>query len=166
MNHYFLIVPEKEEKLEKKYGIERNEIIQRNKDYNKFGEYNAIPRWSYKEKTKDFNNDWINKNLEIKINEEKLKGNIVDINENINSDENEEKVRQDVYYWAKMVNDQLKQGKENAKKRKGAYTFSKIPKLIRENNHVPGPGYYPPDKILNGIKLKKEFNSNIDLNWI
>ena len=166
MNHYFLVVPEKEENLEKKYGIERNEIIQRNKDYNKFGEYNAIPRWSSKEKTKDFNNDWINKNLEIKINEEKLKGNIVDINENINTEENEEKTKQDVYYWAKMVNDQLKEGKENAKKRKGAYTFSKIPKLIRENNHVPGPGYYPPEKILNGIKLKKEFNSNIDLNWI
>ena len=166
MSHYFLKVPEKEEKLEKKYGIERNEIIQRNKDYNKFGEYNVIPRWSSKEKTKDFNNDWINKNLEIKINEEKLKGNIVDINDNINSDENEEKIKQDVYYWAKMVNDQLKQGKEDAKKKKGAFTFSKIPKLIRENNHVPGPGYYPPDKILNGIKLKKEFNSNIDLNWI
>ena len=164
LNYYFLKEPNKEEKLELKYGIERDER-NINKDVNKFGEFNVIPRWSNKEKTKSFNNDWINKNLEKKMIEEKSKGNIVDLNENGNN-EKEEITKQDVYYWAKMANEQMKQTKENAKKRKGAYTFSKIPKLIMENNHVPGPGYYDPKKVLNGKILKKEFNSNLDMIWI
>ena len=163
MNYYFLKEPIKEQKLEQKYGIERDERSI-NKDVNKFGEFNVVPRWSNKEKTKSFNNDWINKNLEKKMIEERMKGNIVDLDEN--SNEKEEFTKQDVYYWAKMANEQMKEIKENAMKRKGAYTFSKIPKLISENNHVPGPGYYDPDKVLRGIKLKKEFNSNIDMHWI
>ncbi len=166
MSHYFMLSPHKEVKLEKKFGIERNQKNQGNKDVNKFGEFNAIPRWSNKEKTKDFNNDWMKKNLEKKIIEEKMKGNLVDFDQNTNVKEDEEKITQDVFYWAKMVNDQLKIGRENAMKKKGAYTFSKIPKLIRENNHVPGPAFYPPDKILKGITLKKEFNCNLDMNWI
>ena len=161
-----MLSPHKEVKLEKKFGIERNQKNQGNKDVNKFGEFNAIPRWSNKEKTKDFNNDWMKKNLEKKIIEEKMKGNLVDFDQNTNVKEDEEKITQDVFYWAKMVNDQLKIGRENAMKKKGAYTFSKIPKLIRENNHVPGPAFYPPDKILKGITLKKEFNCNLDMNWI
>ena len=112
MNHFFLLSPNKEEKLEKKYCIERDEMSQMNKDINKFGEFNVIPRWSNKEKTKDFNNDWIKKNLEKKIIEEKLKGNIVDFDENTNIEENEDKIKQDVFYWAKIVNDELKNGKE------------------------------------------------------
>ena len=166
MSHFFLLSPDKEVKLEKKYGIERNEMIKMNKDTNKFGEFNVIPRWSNKEKTKDFNNDWINKNLQKKIIEEKMKGNIVDFDENTNVEETDDKIKQDVFYWAKMVNDELKIGKEMAMKKKGVYTFSKIPKLIEEKNHVPGPAFYPPDKILKGIKLKKEFNCNLDMNWI
>ena len=43
--------------------------------------------------------------------------------------------------------------------KKCAYTFSKIPKLVRENKHVPGPGYYEPDKILKAIKQKKKFKT-------
>ena len=166
MNHYFMIEPEKEENLEKKYGIERIEKSPKNKDVNKFGEFNAIPRWSQKEKTKDFNNDWINKSLEKKIKEEKLKGNIIDLTGNFNFKKKKQNIIQDKYYWAKMNNDELKLGKEEAKKKKGVYTFSKIPKLVKKSNHVPGPGYYEPEKILNGIKLKKEFNSNLDMNWI
>ena len=162
MNHYFLIPPNKEENLEKKYDIERDEKNKINKDINKYGEFNVIPRWSDKDKTKDFNNDWINKNLEKKIREVKIKGNIVDFNGNNSIDRNNENIKQDVYYWAKVVNDELKIGKEKAMKKKGAYTFSKIPKLIQENNHIPGPSYYKPDK----AKKKKEFNSNLDMNWI
>ena len=161
MNHYFLIVPKKEENLEKKFNIERDEKIQ-NKDVNKYGEFNAIPRWSAKEKTKDFNNDWINKSLERKIREAKLKGNIIEMNEDNGNNQDNENIKQDVYYWAKMVNDELKIGKEKAMKKKGAYTFSTIPKLVQELNHVPGPGYYKPNKLLK----KKEFNSNLDMNWI
>ena len=161
MNHYFLIVPKKEENLEKKYDIERNEKIQR-KDINKFGEFNVIPRWSAKEKTKNFNNDWINKSLERKIKEEKLKGNVVEMNEDNMYSQDDENIKPDIYFWAKVVNDELKIGKEKAKKKKGAYTFSKIPKLVQELNHVPGPGYYKPNKLLK----KKEFNSNLDMNWI
>ena len=166
MSHFFLLSPNKEEKLEKKYCIEREEMNQMNKDINKFGEFNVIPRWSNKEKTKDFNNDWIKKNLEKKIIEEKLKGNIVDFGENTIIEEREDKIKQDVFYWAKIVNDELKIGKENAIKKKRAFTFSKIPKLVMQKNHVPGPAFYPPDKILKGIKLKKEFNCNLDMNWI
>ena len=166
MSHFFLLAPNKEENLEKKYNIERSEIKQRNRDFNQFGEFNAIPRWSNREKTKDFNNDWINQNLEKKINEEKKKGNIINVYDNLNGYENEKTIKQDVFYWAKMANDQIKQGAEKAKKKKGAYSFSKIPKLIEENKHVPGPAFYSPDKILNAIKKKKEFNCNVDSNWI
>ena len=76
------------------------------------------------------------------------------------------KVKQDTIYWARIAKEEIKKGKEEAKKKKCAYTFSKIPKLVRENKHVPGPGYYEPDKILKAIKQKKKFNYNMEMNWI
>ena len=159
LNYFFVQSPEKEENLEKKYGIERN------KNDKGVEEFKGKMRWSNKEKTKDFNNDWINKNLERRINEEKRKGNIIDINGGGNDYENQN-VKQDVFYWARMANDEIKKGQIKAMKRKGAYSFSKIPKLVQESNHVPGPAYYDSDKILKGIKLKKELNANVNLNWI
>ena len=166
MNYFFIKSPDKKENLEKKYGIERVERFSKTKSTGKFDEFNGKPRWSDKEKTKDFNNDWINRNLQKKILEEQKKGNIVDINGNLSYEEIEQNVKKDRAYWARMVVDGFKKGREIAIKRKGAYSFSKIPKLIRENNHVPGPSYYEPERILNGIKLKKEFNSNSEMNWI
>ena len=160
-SHVFMVEPEKEENLEKKYGIERKEVIAKNDDINKYGEFNVIPRWNERDKTKDFNNDWINTKLRCKIKEEKLKGNIVDLNGDL--DIKNKNIRQDVYYWAKNVIDELNCGKEKAKKKKGVYTFSKIPKLVREDNHYPGPGYYEPEKI---YKLRKGFNINSGKNWI
>ena len=159
LNYFFVQSPEKEENLEKKFGIERD------KNDKNLEEFKGTKRWSNKEKTKDFNNDWINKNLERKINEEKMKGNIVDLN-GLGNDSENKNIRQDVFYWAKMANDEIKKGQIKAMKRKGAYSFSKIPKLIHENNHVPGPAYYDSEKILKGIKLKKELNANVNLKWI
>ena len=171
-SYFFYTRKNKEENLEKKYGIKNRDEDEKNKnfrnDFNEFGEFEGKPRWGNKEKTKDFNNDWINKNLEKKILEEKMKGNIIDIHDNMNEthlDENK-KVKQDIIYWARMARDQMIKGTEEAKKKKGAYTFSKIPKLVREEKHIPGPGYYEPDKIMNAIKQKKEFNFNMEMNWI
>ena len=103
--------------------------------------------------------------MEKKINEEKIKGNIINHNGNLSYNKYR-KVKHDRVYWARMAIEEMKKGRETAKKRKGAYSFSKIPKLIYESNHVPGPAYYEPDNSLNGIKLKKELNTNINLNWI
>ena len=163
-NHVFMVEPEKEENLEKKYGINRIEIVKKDDDINKFGEYNVIPRWNERDKTKNFNNDWINKKLLTKIKEETLKGNIVDLEGNL--DINNKNKKQDIYYWAKNVMEDLKCGKEKAMKKKGAYTFSRIPKLIREDNNYPGPGYYQPEKVIKVIKTKKEFNINSGKHWI
>ena len=164
MSYFFVKPSEKEENLEKKYGIERVQSFRKN---NKkiLGELKTQFRYFHKETNKDFNNDWINRNLTKKINEEKIKGNIVNINGNL-SYNNYRNVKHDRVYWARMAVEEMKKGQETAKKRKGAYSFSKIPKLIYESNHVPGPAYYEPDNILNGIKLKKELNTNINLNWI
>ena len=76
------------------------------------------------------------------------------------------KVKQDTIFWARMALEGMEKGREEAKKKKGAYTFSTIPKLIRKEKHVPGPSYYEPDKILKAIKQKKEFNFNMEMNWI
>ena len=172
-SYFFYPKQKKEENLEKKYGIKNRDedvkIKNRNKkDFNIFGEFEGKPRWGSIEKTKDFNNDWINKNLEKKILEEKKKGNIIDIHGNMHethlNDDN--KVKQDVIYWARMARDQILKGKEETKKKKCVYTFSKIPKLIKEENHVPGPSYYDPDKLMKAIKQKNDFNFNMEMNWI
>ena len=168
---FFYSKPNKEENLEKKYGIKNKDEDEKNKkrkDFNVYGEFEGKPRWGTKEKTKDFNNDWINKNLEKKIFEEKKKGNVIDMNGNMNKTHlsEDKKEKQDVIYWARMARDQIIKGTDEAKKKKGAYTFSKIPKLIKEEKHVPGPGYYEPDKILKAIIQKKEFNFNMEMNWI
>ena len=165
MSYFFVKPTEKEENLEKKYGIERIESLGRKNNKNNLGELNTQFRFSHKETRKDFNNDWINQNLRKKINEEKIKGNIVDFNGNLSYNKNG-KVRQDRFFWARMADEENKKAMETAMKRKGAYSFSKIPKLVHESNHVPGPAYYEPDNILNGIKLKKDLNANINLNWI
>ena len=169
MNYFFVKPSEKEENLEKKYGIERIESFgknnNKNKNKNNSEKLKTQFRHSNKETKIDFNNDWINHNLEKKINEERIKGNIADINGNLsyNKYPNE---KQDRFFWARMAFEEMEKGRETAKKRKGAYSFSKIPKLIYESNHVPGPAYYEPDNILNGIKLKKDLNINYNLNWI
>ena len=164
-NYYFMVGHEKKENLEKKYGIERAQIIKSYKDLNKYGEFKVKPRWSNKEKTKNFNNDWIKNNLKRKIKEETLKGNIIDYIGNYNSNSmNNLTTRQDMYYWAKNIKDEILAKKTGMKK--GAYSFSRRPKSNIKKNHVPGPSYYEPENILKGIILKKEFNSNLQLNWI
>ena len=172
MSYFFLPMKKKKENLEKKYGIGLEQQKIENKkiknDMNEYGEYNVKPRWGSKEKTKDFNNDWINRSLEKKILEEKKKGNIVDMYENFIEDDLTEnnQVKQDTVFWARMAMEEIQKGKEEAKKKKGAYTFSTLPKLSRKENHVPGPSYYEPDKIMKAVKQKKEFNFNMEMSWI
>ena len=168
-SYFFIPKKNKEEKLEKKYGIgdKDKEKAKFKNDINQFGEYEIKPRWGSKEKTKDFNNDWINQSLEKKILEEKQKGNIIDIHDNMNeANINLKKERQDVIYWAIKALEEINKGKEEVKRKKDAFTFSTIPKLVKKENHVPGPSYYEPDKILKAIKQKKEFNFNMEMNWI
>ena len=168
MSYFFVPIKNREEKLEKKYGIGDKEKNKTKSDLNEFGEFEAKPRWGSNEKTKDFNNDWINQSLEKKILEEKKKGNIIDEHGNMKQANlaDKKKVKQDTIFWAKMALEGMNKGREEAKKKKGAFTFSTIPKLVRKENHVPGPSYYEPDKILNAIKQKKEFNFNMEMNWI
>ena len=167
-SYFFVPIKNKEEKLEKKYGIGDKEQFKTRSDLNQFGEFEIKPRWGSKEKTKDFNNDWINQSLERKIQEEKNKGNIIDELGNLNEANlaQDKKVKQDTIFWARMALEGMEKGREEAKKKKGAYTFSTIPKLVRKEKHVPGPSYYEPDKILKAIKQKKEFNFNMEMNWI
>ena len=168
LSYFFIRKKKKEENLEKKYGIGDLDEMRKKDEIILSSELEIKPRWGNKEKTKDFNNDWINKSLEKKILEEKKKGNIIDKDGNLNEKDfdPENKDKQDTIYWAKMVAADLKKGTEEAKKKKGAYTFSKIPKTKKETNHVPGPSYYEPDKILRAVKQKKEFNFNMEMNWI
>ena len=167
VSYFFIKKKKKEENLEKKCGIGDKNEIQKKNDSNII-ETKIKPRWGSKEKTKDFNNDWINRSLEKKILEEKKKGNIVDKDEILKENDlaKENKEKQDVIYWAKMAIESMKKGREEVKKKKDAFTFSKIPKNKKEEKHVPGPSYYEPDKILRAIKQKKEFNFNMEMNWI
>ena len=90
LSYFFLQNKKKKENLEKKYGIGLKEKLDNKKmknDVNEFGEYNIKPRWGSKEKTKDFNNDWVNQSLEKKILEEKKKGNIIDMQGNMNEED-------------------------------------------------------------------------------
>ena len=171
MSYFFISKKKKEEKLEKKYGIGDTDKNDKNKikgGNERIDEYDIKPRWGSREKTKDFNNDWINQSLEKKILEEKQKGNIIDIHGNMKEADlaNEKKEKQDLIYWARMAMKEMNKGKEEVKKKKNAYSFSTIPKLVQEENHVPGPSYYEPEKILKAIKPKKEFNFNMEMNWI
>ena len=164
LSYFFIRKKKKEENLEKKCGIGDKDEIKKRNDSNIYIESEIKPRWGTKEKTKDFNNDWINRSLEKKIKEEKKKGNIIEQDEIHKAAENKDK--QDVIYWAKMAIESIKKSKEDVKKKKDAFTFSKIPKNKKEEKHVPGPSYYEPDKILRAIKQKKEFNFNMEMNWI
>ena len=118
VSYFFVPIKNKEEKLEKKYGIGDKEKYKTRSDLNQFGEFEIKPRWGSKEKTKDFNNDWINQSLEKKILEEKKKGNIIDEHGNLNEANltQGEKVNQDTIFWARMALEGMKKGREEAKK--------------------------------------------------
>ena len=123
LSYFFLPNKNKKENLEKKYGIGLKEKLINKKmknDVNEFGEYNIKPRWGSKEKTKDFNNDWIERSLEKKILEEKKKGNIVDVYDNMNEENLGEikEVKQDTIFWARMALEELNKSKEEVKKKK------------------------------------------------
>ena len=155
ISHFFITVPKKEENLEKKLGIERKE-----KNAKSFDNFIG-PRWSYIQKTKNLNSDWINKNLEYKLNEQKKMGKIVDDFGNIIEKKNNG-IKHDQYYWEQNLEDEKFKQFVEINKKNSTFKFSVIPKFFNINHkHVPGPSYYNNDNILKGIKLKKEFNSKI-----
>ena len=105
LSYFFIRKKKKEENLEKKYGIGDLDEMRKKDEIILSSELEIKPRWGNKEKTKDFNNDWINKSLEKKILEEKKKGNIIDKDGNLNEKDfdPENKDKQDTIYWAKMA---------------------------------------------------------------
>ena len=155
-SRFFITAPKKEENLEQKLGIERKEKTGKSNDINYLG-----PRWSFLQKTKSLSSDWINKNLEIKLNEQKKMGKIVDEFGNLIEKE-DNGIKYDQYYWEQNLIDEKFMEFVEINKKKGTFRFSTIPKFLNINHkHVPGPSYYNNENILKGIKLKKEFNSKI-----
>ena len=154
-NYFFMENSPKKEKLEKKYGIERNDIeINKSNIYK--NDNNKNKNW---EKGRSINTDWIFSKLEKKIKEKIREGGY--LLENIKEkSRNELKKTGNIYF---MDN----QNENNDEKYKGkVFSFSKIPRFYNASNkHVPGPSYYDPDKILYGIKLKKYFNAKENV-WI
>ena len=144
-NFYFMIHSPKYEKLEIKLGININNF---NNNYKKNEKIYQNKKGSC-EKGKIINTDWIKGELEKKIKEKLKRGNLY---ENLNLFKNE-KVKENENY-----NEIYTRGK--------TFSFKKIPRFLSfKTKHFPGPCYYEPNKIMNGIKLKKNFNSK-ENGWI
>ena len=154
-NYFFMENSPKKEKLEKKYGIERNDIEINKKSIYK-NDNNKYKNW---DKGRSINTDWIFSKLEKKIREKIKEGGYLLENMKEKAEKEVKKIG-NIYY---MDN----QNENNDEKYKGrVFTFSKIPRFYNASNkHVPGPSYYDPDKILYGIKLKKYFNAKENV-WI
>ena len=64
-------------------------------------------------------------------------------------------------------NIEVNKKKKIIKSGKNLFSFPKEPKFFSPKNmHVPGPSFYEPEKIMEGIKQKKEFNQRIGYDWI
>ena len=154
-NYFFMINSPRKEKLEKKLGLIRNDNdIIKDKEINKNinEKKNKNVNWV---KGKSINIDWINSKLEKKIKEKIKEGNI--LNENIDEHDNE---------CENIINQINNNDKQIIKKRGKMFSFNKIPRFFEPSSkHVPGPSYYDPEKILQGIKLIRNFNAKED-NWI
>jgi hypothetical protein len=149
-----MIKSPRKEKLEIKLGLNRNdkEIIN-----HKINEYKKRENNNW-EKGRSINTNWINSKLEKKIKEKIKEGNIL---EKINEKNNEFELNMN----DNNNNTNTKEIKIPKKLRK-VFSFNKIPRFYDPiSKHVPGPSYYDPEKILNGIKLKKSFNVKED-GWI
>ena len=150
-NYFFMIHSPRKEKLEKKFGLIRND-----NEINKTISKRVNNNINNRSKGKSINIDWINTILQKKIKEKLKEGTLLvdDINNEIyNEKENE--------------NERNKNGdKEKIKNRGKMFSFNKIPRFFKSyNNHVPGPSYYDPEKIMAGIKLIKNFNLK-ENSWI
>ncbi len=147
-NFYFMIHSPKYEKLEIKLGIDINNNYKINKNIyqNKKGSF---------EKGKIINTDWIKGELEKKIKEKLNRGNLY---ENLSLFKNVKIKGNEINSNYNHYNEACTRGK--------TFTFNNIPKFLSfKTKHIPGPCYYDPNKIMNGIKLKKNFNSKED-GWI
>lgn len=154
-NYFFMINSPRKEKLEKKLGLIRNDNDKgKGKEINKNinEKKNKNVNWV---KGKSINIDWINSKLEKKIKEKLKEGNI--LYENIDEHDNE---------CENIINQINNNDKQIIKKRGKMFSFNKIPRFFEPSSkHVPGPSYYDPEKILQGIKLVRNFNAKED-NWI
>lgn len=148
-NYFFMINSPRKIKLEKKLGIERNtNEINKTKDEKKIENICENKNW---EKGRSINTDWIYSTLEKKIKEKIKEGNLLFdiINEKGND---KEFILNENYFY-------MNNGNEIDKNKGKLFSFSKIPRFYDPfNKHVPGPSYYDPEKILYGLKLKKNFN--------
>lgn len=160
-NYFFLPPSPPKENLEKKFELERNDKIDKIvSEIEVFGENPKSGRWSSNEQTKNFENDWINRNLEKKLKEEIKKG-------NFNIKELDEVKEYTKYDREKKMRNEREKEELMVKNKKDAYSFSKIPKFYNLNyKHVPGPSYYEPEKIMKGVKQIKQFNSRSGVGWI
>lgn len=151
-NNYFFINKKshKKENIEEKIGLIRSnsDILIPKKIENKLKIKSGF------RKIMDFDYDWIDKNLNLKINEEIIKNDCGEY-----SNKNNSNILKD---YIDVVNEE-----KNVKSGKNLFSFPKEPKFFSPKNmHVPGPSYYEPERILDGIKLKKEFNQKIGYDWV
>jgi len=145
-NFYFMIHSPKYEKPEIKLGIDINNNYKINENIYKNKKETFV-------KGKAINTDWIKSELEKKI-KEKL---------------NRRNLYENLSLFKKVKENEINSNKYNYNEiytRGKIFSFSKIPRfLCFKKKHIPGPCYYDPDKIMNGIKLKKNFNSK-ENGWI
>ena len=149
-NYFFMLDTPKRINLEKKFGLDRNDIKQNKNIIEKIENKN----W---DKGRSINVDWITPKLDKIIKEKIKEGNILLENLKINSVNKHKRNQIDFY----------NNNNYEAIKNKGkVFSFNKIPRFYEPlGKHVPGPSYYDPEKILYGIKLKKSFNAKEE-GWI
>ena len=151
-NYFFMINSPRHEKLEIKLGLNRNDKVINNN----INEYKKKDNSNW-EKGRSINTSWIKTKLEKKIREKIKQGKILEkINDKKKDYENEYELNLNENNY-NSNNDDNKNKKE--KKISKVFSFNKIPRFYELiNKHVPGPSYYDPEKILQGIKQKKYFN--------
>jgi len=147
-NFYFMIHSPKYEKPEIKLGIDINNNYKINENIYQNKKETFV-------KGKAINTDWIKSELEKKIKEKLNRRNLY---ENLSLFKKEKVKENEINSNKYNYNETYTRGK--------TFSFNKIPRfLCLKKKHIPGPCYYDPDKIMNGIKLKKNFNSK-ENGWI
>ena len=154
-NYFFMINSPRKEKLEIKLGLDKNDKIINSNIY----EYTKKDNSNW-ERGRLINTSWIKAKLEKTIKEKIKEGKII---EQINEKKKEVNINENNYNSNNIDNNK---NNKKVKKRGKLFSFNKIPRFYELiYKHVPGPSYYDPEKILNGIKLKKFFNIK-EKGWI
>ena len=152
----------RKEKLEKKFGIERNDNdieIKKSKNEIRYKKEN-IKENNYWDKGRSINTDWIFSKLEKKIKEKIREGGFLSEKIDDKNRKLEFKINESQYLFKNENENEFEKSKGKV------FSFSKIPRFLdTSNKHVPGPSYYDPERILYGLKLKKYFNAK-ENGWI